>query len=255
MGLLSPAPIGPVAKLLGLTSPGGRGVLIVGSTPWGLLLARQLKTLDVPVVVADTSWQRLSGARDGEVPCFHGEILAEATEERLDFAQFKMLAAVTDNEAYNALVCNEFAPEMGRDAVYQLGDAAGDDPRALPAALRGRALFASGHGVEEVHARVASGWTLGSMRFEHAQDLATLQGRVPDSGDPLLLLRANRSVRFFTHASKPTPEAGDTVVAFAPAAALERASWTIAPGSLAEEAAAPAFSHDRTDPWPSPATS
>ena len=198
--------------------------------------------------MSDTSWRRLSGARETGIPCFHGEILAEATEERLDLAQFKMLAAVSDNEAYNALVCSEFAPEMGRDAVYQLGDAAGDDPAALPAALRGRALFASGHGVEEVHARMLSGWTLGSSAVGEPA------AEVPDGGDPLLLLRANGSVRFFTHASKPKPEVGDTVVAFAPAATLGLAGWRAAPEPTAE-ATGVTMMNERNEEWPFRASS
>ena len=65
-----------------------------------------------------------------------------------------VLVAATENEAYNTLVCNEFAHEIGRDSVYQLGEASDDDRRALPESLRGRALFASGFGVAEVDERL-----------------------------------------------------------------------------------------------------
>jgi hypothetical protein len=36
----------------------------------------------------------------------------------------------------------------------------------------------------------------------------------------LLLVRANGRLRFFTHASQPTPGAGDTIVWFAPPEAV-----------------------------------
>ena len=143
--------IRPVARLLKVTGGAERGLLIVGATPFSLELATQLRQLEVPVTIADNSWQRLSPARHAGIPTYHGEILSEATDERLDLAQFQVLAATTDNEAYNALVCTEFAPEIGRDNVYQLGDASNDeDPRALPESLRGRALFSAGHGVEDI---------------------------------------------------------------------------------------------------------
>src|SRR3546814_11987264 len=111
-------------------------------------------------MVSDSSWERLSAARQQGIPSFHGEILAEATEYRLDLSQFQVLAATTDNEAYNDLVCSEFAPSIGRDAVYQLGGSSTDDNHSLSEFLRGRALFASGMGAEEQNDRDAEVWTL-----------------------------------------------------------------------------------------------
>lgn len=201
--------IGPVAKLLGLKGVGRHGVLIVGATPWSLSLADALKALEIPVTVADTSWQRLAGARERDIPVYHGEILAEATQEELDMHQFQVLAATTDNEAYNALVCNEFAPELGRDAVYQLGDAMDADVQRLPDDLRGRAMFTSGGGVEDVSRRHKQGWVLRSYRIGDGET-------PPADADLLLLRRRNGQVKFFTHASRPKPSNGDLVLVYAP---------------------------------------
>lgn len=219
--------IAPVARRLGLTAPGGRGLLVVGATRWSLALARALRSLDVPVVVSDTSWQRLAPARVDGIPSYHGEILAEATEERLDLQQFGALAATTENEAYNALVCSEFAPEFGRDNVYQLGDAAGDDPRRLPDALRGRALFRSGLGVEDVAAREEADWLFAALTVEDAATYAEAVQALPDDGGPLLLLRRQGSIRFFAHASNPTPAGGETVLAYAPRDRLRGGGWRL----------------------------
>src|SRR3546814_9363066 len=80
-----------------------QGILIVGSTHWSLSLADHLRQLGISVMVSDSSWERLSAARQQGIPSFHGEILAEATEYRLDLSQFQVLAATTDNEPYNTL--------------------------------------------------------------------------------------------------------------------------------------------------------
>ncbi|SFP60568.1 cation:proton antiporter [Sphingomonas rubra] len=219
--------IGTAARLLGITAPGGNGLLVVGATRWSLGLARALRSLGVGVTVADTSWQRLAPAREEAIPSYHGEILAEATEEGLDLQQFGVLAATTENEAYNALVCNEFAPELGRDNVYQLGDAAGDDPRRLPAALRGRTMFRSGLGVEDVAAREEAGWTFAALAVDDPATYAATVDALPDDGGPLLLLRRNGSLRFFSHASDPTPVAGETVLVYAPRDRLNGPSWQV----------------------------
>lgn len=207
---------GLVARWLGIETERAKGVLIVGATSWSLALAAHLKRLGVPVMVADTSWQKLAEARQQDIPSFHGEILAEAFEDRLDLSQFQLLAATSDNEAYNALVCNEFAPELGRDAVYQLGNASGDDPRALPEMLRGRTLFASGLGVEDLIARQLEGWDFRVTKISEQFDFEATKASLPEGGDPLLLVRKSGNVRFFSHASRPTPQPGDRVISYAP---------------------------------------
>lgn len=209
--------IRPVARLLKVTGATDPGLLIVGSTPWSLRLAAQLRQMEVPVMIADNSWQRLSPVRQAGIPTYHGEILAEATEDRLDLTQFQVLAATSDNEAYNALVCSEFAPEIGRDNVYQLGDARDDDdPRSLPESLRGRALFSSGLGVEDIVSREEQGWTFRKTRITEQFDFDACKADLPEDADMLLLLRQSGAMRFFTHASRPTAQPGDTILSYVP---------------------------------------
>ena len=205
-----------VARLLKVTGPTEKGLLIVGGTRWSLALAEQLRQVGVPVTICDNSWQRLTAARQAGISTYHGEILAETTEERLDLSQFQVLAAVTDNEAYNALVCNEFAPELGRDNVYQLGDASEEDHRSLPDALRGRALFAAGLGVEELMEREQAGWTFRKTRASDQFDFDAIRADLPEGADMLLVLRRNGTLRFFTHASRPQPQPGDTILSYVP---------------------------------------
>lgn len=81
--------ISHVARWLGVTGASRQGILIVGSTHWSLSLADHLRQLGISVMVSDSSWERLSAARQQGIPSFHGEILAEATEYRLDLSQFQ----------------------------------------------------------------------------------------------------------------------------------------------------------------------
>src|SRR5690606_36049141 len=190
--------INAVARLLGVKGESRPGLLIVGANPWTVALARQMHELDTPVMLADPSWSRLRPAREAGLPYYHGEILNEAAEHDLDLAPFQVLVAATDNEAYNALVCSEFAPGIGADCVYQLGDAdASGDPRQLSAALKGRALFASGFGVEDVEQRQAEGWVLRKTRLSEQFGLAEAKEAMPAGGIMLLVLRPDGRMRFF----------------------------------------------------------
>ena len=215
--------IDPVARLLKVKGSTRPGLLIVGSTPWSIALAEEMRALKTPVLVVDSSWQRLAAARSKGLPFYHGEILNEATEHNLDLAPYQVLVAASDNEAYNTLVCNEFAHEIGRDKVYQLGEASDEgDKHALPEALRGRALFESGYGVTEVNERQRLGWVFRKTKLSDEFDFADVQNTLPENAHMLLLLREGGKMRFFTHAAVPEPKAGDTIVSFCPPRAVQQ---------------------------------
>jgi len=205
------------ARLLGVKGESRPGLLIVGATRWSIALAALMHELKTPVMVVDSSWERLAPARQTGLPHYHGEILNEATEHNLDLSPFQVLVAATDNEAYNTLVCNEFAHEIGRDAVYQLGQPGEeDDPHALPASLRGRALFESGFGVEEITERMDEGWVLRRTKLSETFRFEDAKHKLPRSANLLLLLQEDGRMRFFTHAARPAPGAGDIVISFSP---------------------------------------
>lgn len=211
--------IGIAARLLKVKGSSRPGLLIVGSTPWTIALAKQMEALKIPVMIVDPSWQALGAARREGLPFYHGEILNEATEHNLDLTPYQVLVAATGNEAYNTLVCNEFAHEIGRDSVYQLGESADgdDDKHALPLSLRGRALFESGYGVDEVNEKQKQGWVFKKTRLSDEFDFEDAQEKLPDSATMLMLVRGdNGRLRFFTHAARPEPRAGDTIITFTP---------------------------------------
>ncbi len=206
-----------VARLLKVKGESRPGLLIVGSTPWTIALARQLHELKTPVLIADSSWTRLKPARAAGLPTYHGEILNEATEHNLDLTPYRMLVAAAENEAYNALVCSEFAHQMGSDSVYQLGEPENaEDHRQLPAALRGRALFSSGIDLDDVLQRQAQGWIFRKTRLSEQFALEDAKQVLPEAAHMLLLLRPNGTMRFFTHAAAPEPQAGDTIISYSP---------------------------------------
>ena len=140
----------------------------------------------------------LGRARLEGLPHYHGEILNEATEHNLDLTPFQVLVAATENEAYNALVCNEFAHEIGRDMVYQLGENQDKESRtALPESIRGRALFEDGFGVDEVNDRVDDGWVFKKTKLSEEFDFEDAQGKLPEDAKPALDCPRERDLTIF----------------------------------------------------------
>ena len=206
-----------VARLLKVKGASRPGIIIVGATPWTVALAKQMHELDTPVMIVDSSWQRLKPARAAGLPTYHGEILNEATEHNIDLTPYQALIAATENEAYNTLVCSEFAPEIGTDRVYQLGENQDeDDHRSIPASLRGRSLFHSGFGVEDVHDRQMEGWVFRRTKLSEKFDVDDARDHLPEAASMLLLVEPEGGLRFFTHAAAPEPQPGDIIISYSP---------------------------------------
>ena len=105
------------ARKLGIDKGAANGVLIVGANRWTIDFGELLKKMEIPVTIADPSQYALRAAKRHELDIYRGDILDEVTQEHLDLGQFQELIAATDNNAYNALICDDLGPEMGYDSV------------------------------------------------------------------------------------------------------------------------------------------
>jgi len=190
--------IGPVSKLLKQSAGGGDGVMIVGANPWTLGLAKALKDMDVGVLVADTNWRRLRGARLEGHATFYGEVLSENADMRLDHSAFNHIIAATPNDAYNALVCVEFAPELGRHRVFQVsaGEKDEDDADSIAFTSRGRTLSSRGRSFDALTRDWWSGWRFSVTRISEEFTIDDFfKSRVEDV-DVLLIKKPDGALEF-----------------------------------------------------------
>jgi len=207
--------IGPISKALGLAAGGGDGVMIVGANPWSLGLAKALKEMDIKVLVADTNWRRLRGARLEGHQTFFGEVLSENADFRLDHSAFNHLIAATPNDAYNALVCVEFAPELGRHRVFQVtSQDEDDDEDAIAFTSRGRTLTSRGRSFDALTRDWWGGWRFRSTTLSEEY---TLDDLYRDRGDDLdLVLAKTPNGLDFIQPGKESRASGSTVLSFCP---------------------------------------
>ncbi|WP_427452488.1 cation:proton antiporter [Litorimonas sp. WD9-15] len=210
--------IGPLAHMLKLDSGDGDGVLIVGANPWSLGLAKALKDMHIKVTVADTNWRRLRGARLEGHNTFYGEVLSENADYSLDHGAFNILIAATPNEAYNALVCVEFAPELGRHRVFQIGakDNEVDQEAGIAFTSRGRTLTSRGRTFDALTRDWWGGWR---FRATNLSGEYTLDDLYKDRGDDLDLILARKpdGLLEFIQPGQEFRAEGSTVLSFCPA--------------------------------------
>lgn len=214
-----------LANRLGLSSRHRDGVLIVGASPWTVALAEVLRDMKLNVLLADTSWHNLREARLAGIPVFYGEILSEFAEESVELAHIRTVLAATRNDAYNALVCTAFAPEIGQRHVLQLamgGRDVEEDPRALARPRRGGVAFDAEADYEALWRNIVRGWRFAKTRLSETYDYEMLQRDRGDQALEILVMDKDRDINFVSANGDYLPAAGDTIVWFAPANAKER---------------------------------
>ncbi|AUO11915.1 cation:proton antiporter [Priestia megaterium] len=209
-----------LAKKLDLSIGEEPGILLVGSNDFTVAFASKLKQLGYPVLVADSSWERLRTARRAEVDVYHGEVLAEQTEYHLDLTPYEYVIAATELDAYNALVCTAFLQDMGRNNVFQLSIRDQEDSREdvdeIMHTVRGRMLFKKGITWEFLHHKMEHGYTIYNTKIT---DEYTYETYLEEKSDDSLLLavsKQGKALSFFAHDQEINVNAGDTVLSLQP---------------------------------------
>lgn len=212
----------PLARTLSLTAKNSGGVLIVGSNPWSLKLAKALQQSEVPVLITDDNWHRLRQARLADIPVHYGEAVSSTAAHRIELNSFSKLIAATDNYAYNALVCSRFSHVFGRMSTFQLASDEHDqsDPEAICHTMRGLTLMDDDAHYDLLQKRVREGWdfTVVGLTDDYSyQDLMRKQGNhafVVGLIDPQQGLNLNTRDKATNTALKPVR--GQEVVLFTP---------------------------------------
>ncbi|MBW2267226.1 MAG: sodium:proton antiporter [Deltaproteobacteria bacterium] len=101
--LLAGLTAGPLARLLGQCQPGRDGVIVLGVSGLGLLLARELREAEVRVVFVDSNPQNCRRAEEEEFPVVFGNALQERTLQRARVGSAGTVVGLTTNQMLNSV--------------------------------------------------------------------------------------------------------------------------------------------------------
>ncbi|MDY8108200.1 sodium:proton antiporter [Fulvimarina sp. 2208YS6-2-32] len=208
--------LGPLSRILKLRNAVRPGILLVGASPFTIDLAKRLKSDEVPVLIADGNWSHISDARYSEVETWYGEILSESAHHNLNLARFDQLIAATDNDAYNALITTDFAPELGRSDVFQIGRNGGSDRRSMNFTIGGLPLFQPGKTYNELNEMIEQGWVFQSTRLTEEFDFEDFREARPPETQMLLWIKPSGAILFATVEGVSDPVVGDRIISFVP---------------------------------------
>lgn len=200
------------ARRLGLDKGAADGVLLIGANRWTIDFGELLKKLEIPVTISDPSQYALRAAKRREIEVYRGDILDEVTQENLDLGQFQELIAATDNDAYNALICDDLGPEMGYDSVSQIG---ADRDRA-PYHARGRVLIESGPTIDDLLKCEDNDWVFTRTKITEKFGIEDLKKQMSSEAMLICVMKPDRRLLFYSTDARPVVEAGDILVNYGP---------------------------------------
>ncbi|WP_057760730.1 cation:proton antiporter [Cytobacillus praedii] len=204
--------IGPIAKRLGLASTESPGILIVGASSFSVALADQIKQMGIPVIIIDSSGDRLCSAEMKGIRTHKGEILAEHTQYDIDLTQYETLLAMTGDAAYNALVCQSHIPEFGYQNTFALPVKQNNqlNHEELPIALKAHLLFGEDSPFTELNRKINIGYYLKSIKINKKDKIQ--KDMLPEGVTPLFIKKKNDILTFVTMKKGFSIDEGDQLV-------------------------------------------
>ncbi len=205
------------ARYLDIERGEGNGLLLIGVNPWSISLAEALRKHDVPVTIADSSKFALRAARAKEIDTSQGDMLDDNFRHHFDWPDYHCVAACSDSDAYNALVCSELGPELGFTKVLQVAP----DQRSGMTVPRGAMLFRDPIDIYDLQSRIADGWVFRGTKLTDQFTFDDLKDHLEPKAAPLAIIRRDGSYDLFTTVKSPAPKEGDTIISFAPPDSVE----------------------------------
>ena len=206
-----------LARVLDLRSSAKPGILLVGGSPWSVAFAEKLQALEIPTMIADDNWNHLRDARSKNIPTFFGDVLSEHAHHEINLNVWASVITASDNDAYNALVCTEFGPEIGRGNVFQIGNRGGENhKRELYFTLGGRPFTKPGLEFTELNSKIRDGWNFSATTITEEYSFDQYLETRPENSVILFWFKSGGNFIFPSINPNAKAAEGSMVLSFSP---------------------------------------
>ncbi len=161
----------PLAKLLGVAEPPEFGFLIIGANTVARMIAVELTKHEVPVVLADSSWENVRLARMENLQVYFGNPVSEHAANQLDLTGIGNLLVISPYKHMNSLATYHFLDWFGdHNSVYSLSEGEQDQKARYQTAekiQRTRGLF-DGVSYAKLASLASQGYTVKTTQLSDA---------------------------------------------------------------------------------------
>jgi NhaP-type Na+/H+ or K+/H+ antiporter len=204
----------PLARWLGLAVQDTRGILIAGADDWVRDFAAELKSLEIPVVLVDTNFNKVDKANMAGMEAICANILNEHVQEDLPLSGIGRMMAMTQNDEVNSLAIRECRTTFDRSNLYQLSfDVANSHHRrGMTKNLMGRELFGTGMTFSAIRELHHLGATFKATPLSDTFTFDSFTQLYGNSPKLLCVIDENGKLLVNTVDDPLQPEAGQTII-------------------------------------------
>lgn len=212
----------PLAKWLHLADEKTNGLLIAGADPWVREFALHLQKLDIPVVLVDTNYAKISQAKIDGLDAVCMNILNEMTLTELPLRGIGSFLAMTPNDEVNSMAVRECREIFGRASVYQMTFNSEKERirRGMAPDLKGRGLFGQEMTFTKMREQTQLGATFKTTTLTEEYGYEDFLDRYRSGADVLCIADDEGSIKLNTVKDPLKPTAGDKIVALVAAVAV-----------------------------------
>lgn len=201
----------PVANWLDVSLPETFGVMIVGANDFSIEIATALQQQGIESVICDSSWDKISKARDLELETYYGNPSSEHAVMHLNLTPYGYLLGLSNNYEYNATQASNFRQEFGAQNVFTLPpnqSAERFHKHVVGEHFGGRKLFAKDVSYRAIRKKLRQGARVKVAEF--SEDLNYESWIEENQGVlPLFVLKSNGDLQFNTINKTVTPKTGE----------------------------------------------
>ena len=203
-----------VARLLGVTEPERRGVLMIGANAVARALGEVLQKLEVPLLVVDTHWESISQARMKGLRTLRGNPLSAQVDSILDLSGLGTLLTMTPERERNALLNQHFRRDFAAHRIYTVRNERSGASERLQISSRheGAPLGPEGLTFSKLSSLVSQGARFKATTLTEDFGFSQWQQEAGKGRIAVLALTPERRVRVFSPAQPFEPAADWTLI-------------------------------------------
>ncbi len=207
----------PIGKLLNVTEPDNKGILIVGSNPVSIAIAKALKDLNIRSIICDTYWDSLMQARMEGLETYYGNPMSNHAEIYLEKSGIGAALGLSYDRERNSSAALRFREEFGAENVYTLSQSSNnskpDDKHHLGDHYKAQTLISKEATYSMLASMISRGATIRKTNITEEYSFARWQeDNQQNKAIQICMLSKAGSLHWFTDAKEPKVSDGCTLL-------------------------------------------